>query len=163
MPLPHVVFQAFAGLLRIARIRNVDDSDPVEPEVAKILAQLAPRAQRPSVAPEVKPERPHAPLRGLAADVLVVEVGEAMLGDRVTQRVEPLARLWVDEEPRREKRSTLQRDTLVARQRCRDLGQGGARASREPRTAPRFDEARADDQRVDLIESEHEWREGARG
>src|SRR5688572_18119833 len=111
----HVIVEAPAGLIGKFLLADLQRTEAVEAEVAEVAAQLAPRAERPGAAPEGQGERPHAALRILRVAVAVLELDVSLLDDRGTQRVEPHAPLWVDEEPRREQPRLMDRCALLLR------------------------------------------------
>src|SRR5262249_11390171 len=91
------VLEPFARLIGESRTDG-DAGDAVEAEVAEIRAHLAPRGERPLLAPEVEAERTHRTLATLAVLVLVAEVEALALDDRFAHRVERLAELAIDVE-----------------------------------------------------------------
>src|SRR5271154_1466808 len=89
------ILQPFAGLLG-KPVAEGHVGAAIEPEVAKILAHLAPCRERPFLAPEVEAERTHLALARLAFFVLVLHRQAPALDDRLAHQVEHLAGLAIE-------------------------------------------------------------------
>src|SRR5437867_272256 len=84
------VLEALARLVREAG-SDRDRGDAVEPEIAEVGTHLAPRRERPALAPEVQAQGTHAALARLAGLVLVAEHEAPARDDRLAHGVEHLA------------------------------------------------------------------------
>lgn len=71
-----------AGSVNDSFFQHVERDHPIEPEIAEVLPQLAPRRQRPAIAPEGQPQRAHAVRGRCARAVAIAERDQAALGQR---------------------------------------------------------------------------------
>src|SRR5882672_10205147 len=82
-----------AGLVGITARERLELGDPIDAEVAEIVAAFAPRADGPGAAPEVQRQRPDFPRARLVAGIAIIEPQHTVLADRRAHRFELLHRL----------------------------------------------------------------------
>src|SRR5271165_2547259 len=156
---PPPVAQQRAPRFRRALIEDRDLRHAVEAEMAERRARLAPSGEHARIVKEANRDRPDDPGRSAA---LLVRIGEGQLAffaKRVAHDRER-RKLRLPRFPRAgEQRRPVERLGAVGRQNGGDLGERAQRRLLEALVGAALDPARAERQRLDLLEAEHQGRQ----
>jgi hypothetical protein len=153
------VGHGLARLVAEALLQHIERGDPVDPEVAQADAGLAPRRQRPDLAPVDAAERPHG---ALARHVLQVAVGEAHLAPllgRLAQQPQPLAGRRIERHRRREQRQAFGSGARRGRQHGQDLRERRLRVAGQRLVETGAGDADCGRQRLCFLAREHQRRQ----